>query len=194
MKLALKNVRLSFPKLFTAESMPNDPDSKPAFSANFLIDPKDEQVKLINMTIEQVAREEWGDEAPGKLKALRAADKVCLHDGDNKAEYDGYPGMLYISSRRRESQGRPGVFHRYIDQGTGKPQVLTEKDGIIYGGCFVNCSVDVYAQTKASGFGERIIATLRGVQFYKDGDAFGAAPASTADEYEGEEPEEASIA
>jgi len=58
---------------------------------------------------------------------------------------------------------------------------LTEKDGRPYGGCYVNVSLDIWVQDpkgeKAKN-GKRINATLRGIQFMADGDAFaGGAPA-----------------
>ena len=53
MKLMLKNVRLAFPSLFEAKTV--NGEGKPAFSASFLINPKDPQVKTIQQAIEAVA-------------------------------------------------------------------------------------------------------------------------------------------
>jgi hypothetical protein len=60
---------------------------------------------------------------------------------------------------------------------------LTDEDGKPYGGCYVNASIEIWAQDNQ--FGKRINAQLRGIQFVKDGDAFGGggSPAS-ADEFE----------
>jgi hypothetical protein len=61
-----------------------------------------------------------------------------------------------------------------IDRDT-KP--LTAADGRPYGGCFVDASVDIWAQDNS--WGKRINAKLRWVQFRGDGDAFsGGAPVS----------------
>ena len=45
MKLKLNNVRLAFPVLFEAKTV--NGEGKPAFSASFLMDPADPQVKAV---------------------------------------------------------------------------------------------------------------------------------------------------
>ena len=61
----LKNVRLSFPKLFKAEKSTDT--SAPKFSAAFLIDPETAEgkanVKAINAAIEHVKAKTWADKA-----------------------------------------------------------------------------------------------------------------------------------
>jgi len=47
---------------------------------------------------------------------------------------------------------------------------VVEADGVIYSGCYVNAIIDLWAQDNQ--FGKRINATLLGVQFAYDGDAF----------------------
>lgn len=170
MKVKLNNVRLAFPTLFEAKTV--NGEGKPAFSASFLIDPADLQVKTLNAAIEQVAKEKWGAKAEMILKQMRATDKVCLHDGDLKANYDGFPGNLYVSSR---SATRPLV----ID---ADKTPLTEQDGRPYGGCFVNVSIELWPQDNS--YGKRVNASLRGVQFFRDGDAFAGGGAASDDEFE----------
>ena len=97
MKIKLTNVRLSFAQLFEAKTV--NGEGKPAFSASFLIDPKDPQVKMINEAIDAVAKEKWGAKTEATLKVMRTGDKVCLHSGDLKANYEGFEGKLYISAR-----------------------------------------------------------------------------------------------
>lgn len=168
MKVKLTNVRLSFPQLFEATTV--NGEGKPAFSATFLIDPKDPQVASINAAIEAVAKDKWGAKADAVLKTIRAADKTCLHSGDLKSNYDGFEGMLYISAR---NSLRPLV----ID--TNKSP-LTGKDGKPYAGCFVNANVELWTQD--NNYGKRINATLMGVQFFKDGSSFtGGGVASDSD-------------
>lgn len=170
MKVKLNNVRLAFPQLFEAKTV--NGEGKPAFSAAFLIDPADPQVKAINAAIEQVAKEKWGAKADAMLKQMRATDKVALHDGDLKASYDGFPGNLYISAR---SATRPLV----ID---ADKSALVEADGKPYAGCYVNASVDLWAQD--NNYGKRINASLGGVQFFRDGDAFAGGGAASEDEFD----------
>ena len=165
MKLKLTNVRLAFPVLFEAKTV--NGEGKPAFSASFRIDPADPQVKALNQAIEAVAKEKWGAKADAILKQMRATDKVALHDGDLKSNYDGFPGNLYVSAR---SSTRPLVIDK-------DKSPLTEQDGKPYAGCYVNASVELWPQD--NNYGKRVNASLRGVQFLRDGDAFaGGAPAS----------------
>lgn len=170
MKLRLDNVRLAFPVLFEPRAV--NGEGKPAFSASFLLDPADPQIKVINQAIEQVAREKWGAKADAILKQMRAQDKVCLHDGDLKANYDGFAGMLYLSAR---STTRPLVIDR-------DKTPLTEQDGKPYAGCYVNASVELWAQD--NNYGKRINASLRGVQFLRDGDAFAGGGAASKDDFD----------
>lgn len=170
MKLKLKNLRLAFPALFEAKTV--NGEGKPAFSAALLIDPADPQVKDINAAIDQVAKDKWGAKADVMLKAMRAADKLALHDGDLKAQYDGFPGNLYISAR---SATRPLV----IDSDKSP---LVEADGKPYAGCYVNVSIELWAQD--NNYGKRINASLGGVQFLRDGDAFAGGGAASEDEFD----------
>lgn len=105
MKVMLKDVRLAFPALFEAKTV--NGEGKPAFSASLLFDAAHPAAAAVNAAVEHVAKEKWGAKATDVLKSLRAGDKVCLHDGDRKAEYDGFPGNLYVSAR---NETRPLVI------------------------------------------------------------------------------------
>lgn len=170
MKIKLSNVRLAFPALFEAKTV--NGEGKPAFSAALLLDPADPQVKTINAALEQVAKDKWGAKADAMLKQMRAGDKLALHDGDLKSSYDGFPGNLYISAR---SAVRPLV----ID---ADKTPLVEADGKPYAGCYVNVSIELWAQD--NNYGKRINASLGGVQFYKDGDAFAGGAAASEDDFD----------
>ena len=170
MKVKLTNVRLAFPVLFEARTV--NGEGKPAFSASFLLDPADPQVKALNQAIEQVAKDKWGAKAEAILKQMRAQDKVALHDGDLKANYDGFPGNLYVSAR---SATRPLVIDK-------DKSPLTEQDGKPYAGCFVNASIELWPQD--NNYGKRVNASLRGVQFFRDGDHFAGGGAASEDEFD----------
>ena len=172
MKIMLNDTRLAFPSLWTP-SVPKGGQGKPAFSGSFLIPPTHKQLAQLRKAMRQVAAEKWGAKADAVYKALETTDKLCLHNGDAKTEYDGFEGMLFVSAR---SQVRPLV----IDQAKNP---LTESDGKPYSGCYVNANLELWAQDNQ--FGKRINAQLRGVQFLRDGDAFsgGGRPADP-DEFE----------
>tara|TARA_R110000764_G_scaffold35204_2_gene78725 strand:+ start:7394 stop:7951 length:558 start_codon:yes stop_codon:yes gene_type:complete len=157
MQITLKNVRLSFADIFTAKAIA---DGKPRFSCNFLLDPTvaadKKQIKAVQAGIDKLIREEL------KLKKL-PADKICLHDGDEKS-YDGYEGMIYVSAANPK---RPQIVNRARGP-------VAEDDGIEvpYAGCIVNGVITLWAQD--NDYGKRINASLEIVQFVKDGDSFGA--------------------
>ena len=170
MIVKLNNVRLCFPQLFEAKTV--NGEGKPAFSAAFLIDPKDPQLDVLNKAIEAVAKEKWGAKSDAMLKTIRAADKTCLHSGDLKANYDGFEGMMYVSARNAL---RPLV----VDVNKAP---LTAEDGKPYAGCYVNASVELWTQD--NNYGKRVNATLRGVQFYKDGESFAGGGVASDDDFD----------
>lgn len=173
MKIKLTNVRLAFPALFEAKSMPGaKPSDKPKFGATLLLTADDPQLKTINTAIETVAKDKWGAKAGDILKGLRMVDKVCLHNGDTKAQYDGFPGNMFISA------GNP-VRPTVVGQDRAP---LTAQDGKVYAGCYVVGVIEVWAQD--NNFGKRVNATLLGVQFYKDGDSFAGGGSASADDFD----------
>lgn len=165
MELKLQNTRLAFAQLFEPKQV--NGEGKAAYSGSFLFGKDSPNVKAINAAIDAVAKDKWGDKAAATLKTLRGVDKVCLRDGDGKDNYEGFPGNFFISAR---NETRPLVLDR-------DKSPLTQDDGRPYSGCFVNAIMDIWAQDNK--YGKRINASLKAVQFVKDGDAFsGGAPAS----------------
>lgn len=170
MKIKLSNVRLAFPSLFEAKTVAGE--GKPAFSATFLIDPADPQIAVIKKAIDATATEKWGAKAAALLTQMRAADKTCLHNGDLKASYDGFPGNLFISAR---NPMRPTVVNK-------DKTPLVEADGKPYAGCYVHCVLELWAQDNQ--YGKRVNATLMGVQFAADGDSFTGGGVASDDDFD----------
>lgn len=171
MRLMLRDVRLAFPSLWKPTAPRTGGEA--AFSASFILPPDHKQLGEIRAALKAVAKEKWGAKADAVYKALEQGDKLALHNGNTKAEYEGYEGNFFVSTR---SKVRPTV----LDQ---QRQDLTEADGKPYSGCYVDASVELWAQD--NDFGKRINAQLRGVQFRRDGDAFaGGARAADADEFD----------
>lgn len=167
MEVKLAKVRLAFPQLFHAKSFG---DGDPAYSAAFILE--DEHIAIVEKAIVAVAKEKWGEKYEPTLKAIRAKGDTCLRNGDEKSNYDGFEGRMYISSR---SKTRPTVVDR-------DRTPLTEADGKPYAGCYVNVILDVWAQ--ANEYGKRVNASLKGVQFHSDGEAFGGGGAARADDFD----------
>jgi hypothetical protein len=170
MKIKLANVRLAFPQLFEAKSV--NGEGEPAFSASFLMAPDHPAAKELRDAFEVIGKDKWGAKWPTVKKEIEAKDRTALHDGDTKAGYAGFEGHLFVSARNKS---RPLVIDR-------DKTPLTSADGRPYAGCFVNASVELWAQD--NNFGKRINASLRGVQFFKDGDAFSGGGAASDDEFD----------
>jgi hypothetical protein len=170
--IMLKNVRLAFPALFEPKTV--NGEGEPAYSAGLIFPKNHPQLKEIKAAIAQVAKDKWGDKAAATLKTLEASDKTCLHDGDTKAQYAGYEGNLFISARS-SAEKRPLVLDR-------DKSPLVAADGRPYAGCYVNASLEIWAQS--NNYGKRVNAQLRAVQFFKDGDSFGGGTPADADEFD----------
>lgn len=165
MKFILRNVRLSFPSLFKAKTV--TPGSEPKYAASFLLDKKDDaaQIDALRSAVRQVALGQWPNKIP-------AGVKYCVHEGSEK-EYDGYgEHNIYVST---SATIKPGVVDR-------RNQPLSLEDGRPYAGCYVNAVIRLWAMDNQ--FGKRINAQLCGVQFSRDGEAFGDKPFDATQEFE----------
>ncbi|QHI17213.1 DUF2815 family protein [Acinetobacter haemolyticus] len=171
MKIRVNNVRLAFPNLFVATTVQGQGEA--AFSASFILASDHPQLDEIRAAMEKTGQDKWGAKWPQVKKTLESKDMFALHDGDTKAEYEGYAGNLYISSRNKT---RPTVLDR-----DGKTP-LVQADGKPYAGCYVNAAIEFWAQD--NNYGKRINASLRGVQFLKDGEAFAGGGVASEDEFE----------
>jgi len=176
MRLKLKNVRIAFCQNLWTPGVPTNatPGTKPAYSASFLI-PKDDTktIRMVQDAIQTAAKEKWKDKAGIMLKQAEAKDRTPLNDGDLKADkYDGFEGCMYFSARSTKTP--PLVINQ-------KREPLAENSGILFSGCYVNASFDLFGYTTGQiGVG----AQLRGVQFVADGDAFAAGAPASADEFD----------
>jgi hypothetical protein len=99
-----------------------------------------------------------GGKAPKKNYALK--------DGDE--DRDETAGMMICGASNNR---RPTVLN------ADNEPVAEDDDGVPYSGCYVHAIVTLYYMAKHKA----VCATLEGVRFAKDGEAFGAAPASSDD-------------
>lgn len=152
--MIIKNVRLSFPELFTARAFE---DQEPKFSATFLIPEGSEQDKAIRAEILRVATAKWGAKAAATLKSITGNNMKYCYRPEGEKDYSGYEGHCFFKA---SNTVRPTVIDR-------DRTPLTQADGKPYSGCYVNASVEFYAHSKGG-----IACSLKGVQFCRDGDAF----------------------
>lgn len=171
-RILLKDVRLAFPNLFEPTTVAGE--GKPRYSATLLFPVDHPQLADIKTKIDALAKDKWREKAAGILSGLYKTGKVALHDGDEKAQYDGFSGNMFVAAASQEN-APPTV----IDQARN---ALTAKSGKPYAGSYVNASLEFWVQDNQ--WGKRVNCTLRGVQFLRDGDSFSAGRPADADEFE----------
>jgi len=162
-KISLKNVRLSFPSLFRKAVFSGE---ETKFEATFLMpkDTHDADYKKIKAAVAALIKSD--------LKGAKLGpEKICLKDGDD-IEYDGYAGNWSIKASNNK---RPLVIDR-------DRSPLTEDDDRLYAGCYVNATIELWAQNNQ--WGKRINANLLGVQFVKDGEPFSDGTVASVDDFE----------
>ncbi len=167
---AANPVRLAFAQhLFTAGTVGGE--GKPAFSVTAILGPDHPAIAEVEAAEVEVAKAKWDKKADATLKAIRAAGKSVVKDGDLKAQYAGFEGNKFVSMR---AEARPNVYNRNGSQ-------LSESDGVVYSGCYAHVMLEVWAQDNS--YGKRINAQVTGVMFSRDGDSFGggATPAAADD-------------
>lgn len=175
----LSNVRTSYffgHETYTAPASPQNPNPTPVFKSHFLMGPTHPDLARVAAKIEEVgAAHQWqGGLTWAQVKEqLKAQDKLCLHRGEvSCAGQPEYVGLFFVSGTNKS---------RFtIVDGARAP--LVAKDGKPYSGCYVNAIVDIWAQDNK--WGRRINCTITGVQFLRDGEAFGGgAMAAAAEEF-----------
>lgn len=180
--IKLKNVRLSFPVLDVPKAPKGVAGAKESYGATFLMDPTDpgnkDLIKQIDAEIKRLEKEAWGGKHP-KQKPTECFGKGDTRTNDDGVIYNGYEGMYYVSAKN-DNRPLALIGKRELND----PKVIAQQ---FYGGCYVNANINFWVQDNE--FGKAIRCGLRGVQFLKDGEAFGGGRA-TADEFDDvEEPD-----
>lgn len=186
-KVVLRNVRLAFvdsEKTSIFEPRKNDKGQNQWGCAALL--PKDHPgVALIQQAEKDACKEVFGDKAVVTYKAIQAANKLALHDGDAKADMAGYEGNYYINMNSKVAPT--------LKAGDRVTNVTKEMD-LLYSGCRANVILEIWAQNNA--FGKRVNAQLQGIMFAGHGERLGgggrAASEEEFDEFDAVETEGAS--
>lgn len=164
-KFQLKNVRLSFPSLFNKAEFDGVATK---FEATFLVD-KDSQAKIVddvNAKIDAFLADKFPKGVPKSVK------RTVFTDGDTK-DYEGYSNQMAFKGSNTK---RPTVINR-------DKSPITEEDDILYAGCYVNAICDLWYSDHPKG-GKQVLGNVLGVQFVKNGEAFGADTAASVDEFD----------
>ena len=177
MKIMMTNVRIGFAHgLFKSSAF--EEGQTPKYGADFIetketvvyeVRGSGETKQRVKTTMKDamlaVANEAWKGRGADMLADFESSKK-CYRNGDKRLNkdgevYEGYEGTWYVTAK---TPVRPTLFDR--QRGS-----VTEEDGLIYSGCYGNVTFDLYPNTKPKFRG--VFAALTGVQFVKDGDAFG---------------------
>lgn len=174
-KIQLKDVRIAFcQSLFSPEQYQGAGPFR--YSSVFLIEPGSANDKAIRAAVKAEADKTWTKPGQGDIKVRGFegnSNKFCYVSGDTK-EYDGFQGKMALSAHRKDTDGAPTIVDR-------DKSPLTARSGKPYGGCYVNAVVEIWAQNNENA---GIRCTLGGVQFLRDGDAFGGAAKVSDDEFD----------
>jgi len=164
--IMLKNVRLSFNSIFEASDFEGDQNF--AYNAKVLIEKGSEAEKQIKKALLETANDAFGGKGTEIIKKVQADPaQFCLQPSSQDEN------MMVLATKRKQKAGRPMVVD--IDRSP-----LTHDDGKPYPGCYVNLLCRPWAM--ASKGKHWIRCGLEGVQFVKDGEAFGQRV--TADAFE----------
>jgi hypothetical protein len=183
-RLTVKGVRLRFGDIYEMGALPSDPDNL-AYSAKFIIPPDHPQIAEIEAAMLAAAKERWAEKGVTVLANMTKTGrkpevpfvKQPYSNKDGEV-YEGCEGTFTLSCRNGgKNPLKPTVLDQY-----NKP--VTQSDGVVYPGRFVDAAVEFYAPKE--NFGRRISCTIRGLRRVvteKDDSAFsnGATAANTDD-------------
>jgi hypothetical protein len=180
-KVKLRNVRLSYEHIFTPSAFDDSQDAK--YSATFIIPKDNPDLPALKRAMFDAGKESFPSDFTGTgwpkgyTCSLKDADKDTDSNGEPLADKQpAYKGCYILEAN---STRRPLVVGR-------KKEAITEDDGIIYSGCYVNASVAAAGYTYGK-VKKGVKCYLNGVQFVKDGERFGADASADFDELDGDE-------
>ena len=204
----LKRVRLDFFDIFKP-GKPLEDGGKWKYKVKAIMEADSEALNVAKAAMGEAARALWGDNAKNVVPNITANSKA-VRDGNGNMDTSGnvrpeYAGKFFISA---SNDSKPqvvaprklnGKFVTITEDGRGFVDGLDVTDSldfpitVPYRGCYVNVKVTFVAGKSfktASGktLPNQIYAKLEAIQFFADGDAFGAGP-TNADGFDEEEVE-----
>ena len=180
-KTQLRNVRLSFPAIWhkvPASNFDDNPNKEMVYRAAFLFPEGSEAHTALQKAIKEIVSTE--------LEGVKAVEYTPVKEGNERSDIEDrpeYENMLYIDAKN------PREIRRINRDKTD----LTEDDGVIYPGCYVNAVVSVFSWIKGGKDNKKkpknrqvwgISASLLGIQFVKDGEPLGGHTSVSDDDFE----------
>lgn len=201
--------RLSFARLDKARAF--EEGQEPRYEATTLLDPASVEglasIKELLSTAAKLAKEKWGvtplairklaaefvpgTPAPDLNKIKDDEIELAFYSGTAKADksdnetYESFRGMLVVPSHQYVSKPKPRIVNRK------REDVEPGEEQWPYSGCYVVSHVTLWTQTNLK---KRIGINLKGVQFDKDGEAFGGASEMSNEEFDALGDDEAAAA
>ena len=180
-KIMLRNVRLSYEHIFTPTKFDESQDAK--YSATFIIPKNHPDLPTVKKAYFEAGQEAFASDFTGTAWprgftcSLKDADVETNSLGEVLAEKNpDYKGCFILEAN---STRRPLTIDR-------NKAAVTEDDGIIYSGCYVNASLAAAGYTYGK-VKKGVKCYLNGVQFVKDGERFGADASADFDALDGDE-------
>lgn len=175
-KIKLHNVRLSYEHVFKPTAFDDSQDAK--YSATFILPKNHPDLPAVKRAFLEAGQEKFasafkgGDWPKGYTCSLKDADVETNSMGEVLAEKNpAYEGCYILEAN---STRRPVVIDR-------QKAAVTEDDGLIYSGAYVNASLAA-AGYEYGKIKKGVKAYLNGVQFFKHGDHFGVDAMNDFDE------------
>jgi hypothetical protein len=176
-----RNVRLSYEHIFTPTKFDENQEAK--YSATFIIPKDHSDLPAIKRAMLEAGQEEFASDFTGTgwpkgyTCSLKDADTDTDSNGEVLAEKNpSYKGCYIVEAN---STRRPVVVDR-------KKAAVTEEDGVIYSGCYVNASLAAAGYTYGK-VKKGVKCYLNGVQFVQDGERFGSDASNDFDALDGED-------
>ena len=181
-KIMLRNVRLSYEHIFTPSKFDESQEAK--YSATLIIPKNHPDLPAVKRAMFEAGQETFAADfvkpgvwPRGYTCSLKDADVDVDGSGTVLAEKNtAYEGCYIIEAN---STRRPVVVDR-------RKAAVTEDDGVIYSGCYVNVSLAAAGYTYAK-IKKGVKCYLNGVQFVKDGERFGTDASNDFDALDGDE-------
>lgn len=186
-RVKLKNVRLSFPHIYEAQERENDDGTtRENFNCALMIPKDHDQIDQIKKALKRAGLEArkkaWGDDEKNWPKI--PGHRQFFKDGDNEdhTERDEYADHFFINASAPKSRP-PSVVTNRKDKNNKWIEAEQGGKNSPYAGCYVIAIIEVWAQKKDTkkNIPNRLNATIEIVQFYADGEPFGAQRADPND-------------
>jgi len=147
--------RVSFPNVFKARAF--EKDKEPKFSCTLLF-PKNTDLTPLKKAVTAAIVEKYGPDKEKWPKLRRP-----FNDGDEKADLEGYAGMIYVTA---SNKFKPEV----VDQ---KMRPISEESGKFYAGCYALFSLRAFCYGgKGTPYKPGVSFSLDAVQKHSDGEPF----------------------